>query len=175
MSKKSRAQLVAKYRKLEKNKFEILAMLKNQTYEKLNHSDGDNWSVNQILYHHYQAEKLSLEYIKKKIDENDTLEKAGFVESIKSKLLNFLLWLPVKYKSPKRIADVPETVELDELSTKWSDLRFEMKTLIDKIPEKTINSKIFNHPRIGMITIGQALEFIDWHLKHHLPQIKNQL
>jgi len=175
MSTKSKATLYSKFDQLEKTKREVLNMVKDKNNQDLNTSDEGSWSINQVLYHHYLAEKLTIEYINKKLSENGSLENAGITELLKSKLLNLLLWLPIKFKSPKRIADVPETIELNNLINDWSSLRNELKKIINNFSDKAIGSKVFLHPRVGMITMSQTLDFIDMHLKHHIPQIKNQL
>lgn len=132
---------------------------------------ADKWSPGQVIFHLVQVEQFSVSYVKKKLSYPGTLKKTGAGSAFRFFLLKFFLNLPVKYKAPARVAEVPEVLYKDELLKQWEETRKEMAKLLDSFPEELLDKNIFRHLVAGRLSISQMLDFINDHINHHLPQI----
>lgn len=174
---KEKDSLFKKFQSLQKSKNDLLQMIGEYSEEQLNEPMTEGkWSIAQVLYHVYLAEKLSLQYMKKKTLDLTQIHKSGFKESLKSVLLQVSLKLPIKYKAPKVLAEsLPETIDWNDFLLSWGDSRDEVYKFIDWLPADAVNKNIFRHPRTGMMNISQTLDFYAAHFNHHVPQVTAQL
>jgi hypothetical protein len=90
----------------------------------------------------------------------------------KSAAINARLESDERYKAPDVLPEPGNTTSLEELLTRWNLLRDELYHFILTIDSNYFNKLVFRQPAAGMLTILHALEFMDAHLRHHLPQIK---
>ena len=162
--------------KLEGQRQELLSSLINVPAEKLNASTNGKWSINQIIAHLITAERMSVQYLSKKLLGIEQAEDSGIWEEIKMVLLIASQRLPFKYKAPKKVVELtPAPTELNQLAEDWNQVRAEMKNILEQIENKHIQRKIFKHIRAGMLNIQHALKFSREHIIHHTPQIKRLL
>jgi uncharacterized damage-inducible protein DinB len=130
------------------------------------------WSISQILTHVLTSEKLSLNYMKKKSLGVDGLDDTGFLEKIKFFLLALSQRIPFKYHAPKKVVEqTPPPLSYGDLVRQWEALRLELHEFLSTVKEENIRKKIYKHPRVGMLDVSQALQFLNEHLNHHKPQI----
>lgn len=163
---------------LEIEKENLLKRVSELSEEKLNCSiKPGKWSINQILSHVMEAERFSIQYMKKKSLGIDQLQNSGLKEEMKSIILILSQRIPfLKYKAPRVISESSvESISLQEIKTQWSGVRSEMKNLLEDLEEKNIRKKIYKHPVAGYLNARQGVSFLREHLLHHLPQIKKLL
>lgn len=162
---------------LEGSKANLLTLVSKMTEEELNRKpEPGKWSIGQILYHLLQVEVLSLQYMRKKMDNVTDINNTSVKERLRMVMLRGSLALPLKYKAPKVVSEnIPEEINLEGVKVSWTAIRNELYLFIDNLPEDMLRHKIFRHPFIGMINIGQVLSFYQSHFNHHLPQIKRLL
>lgn len=141
---------------------------------RFNTSPGNNkWSIHQILAHLVAAEKLSVQYVRKKMQGIDQAKDAGLIESLKMIVLKISQQLPFKFNAPQPVVALTATYSnLDELITDWNNTRITLKNLLEEIRDDQTKRLIFKHPVVGKLDITQALEFMKEHVAHHLPQLK---
>ena len=157
---------------LQQSKDNILALISPIDESEFHKNTPGSWSIGQILVHLVTSERLALEYMKKKSLGVDTLEKSGFIESVKLAILKISQRLPIKYKVPKTIRErTPEPPRKDELLLLWQNERQQLKMFLESIPHQHVNKKIFKHPIAGMFNASQGVAFLREHLLHHRPQI----
>lgn len=132
------------------------------------------WSAAQVVQHLLVAETGIAQYLEKKLQQTEDLEKAGIAHTLKSLLLRGLLRLPfTRFKAPKRLAELtPDEVDsLPELQTEWQSIRRRLEQLLNEYPSRLLDRAIFKHPRSGMLTIYQTLDFMLDHVLHHQRQV----
>jgi uncharacterized damage-inducible protein DinB len=165
------------FSELEKQREEILQSVKQLSHEAFNRApEPGKWSIAQILTHILTSEKLSLGYMKKKVQAIDQLKDSGLVESIRLWLLIVSQRIPVKYKAPKVVVEnTPETLSLTQLTEAWVNLRKDLAAFLSTIDDKHARRVIYKHPMAGRFDARQTLIFFREHIRHHRPQIERIL
>lgn len=164
------------FRALEVQRSELLNSVKNSS-DKFNLDPGNNkWTLHQVLAHLVAAERLSVQYLAKKIQGIDDAGDTGLIEDFKLLILKASQRLPLKYNAPVPVvASTSSYPNLEELVADWDNTRETLKNLLEKIKEDQLKRKIFKHVLVGKLNIQQALQFLGEHMTHHLPQINRLL
>ncbi|MCP4204665.1 MAG: DinB family protein [bacterium] len=161
---------------LERLRSELLERLSGPDSAALNRRPPDGgWSAAQVLAHVILAERLSLGYLRKKIQRPDLIPRSGAAGAIKSRALGLFLRLPFKVAAPARSADVPETGELTALARDWSEARAEWQDFLEHYPAELANKAVYRHPVAGRLNLEQTLRFLIDHLRRHTGQIERLL
>ena len=134
------------------------------------------WSVAQILTHLLTAERLSLNYMKKKSLGVDKLSNSGAYESFKIAALKISQRIPLKYKAPRVLVEhTPPALSRDEAVSQWNVLREELRSFLEAIDVLNVRKKIYKHAIAGRLDVMQAMQFFQEHIRHHYPQIRAHL
>jgi len=129
------------------------------------------WSIDEILWHVYVSERMSIQYMTKKMAYPDQLLPAGFSARKNSMLLKTFLRSPAKAKVPNSIADIPLEFMGDELIAEWKALRDKLATIIDNTEIDILNRLVYRHPVVGRMDMKGALTFFYEHQRRHGKQI----
>jgi uncharacterized damage-inducible protein DinB len=157
---------------LEVDRIELLSHVEKLTMEEFQKSVNGKWSIQQILSHLIIAERLSLQYLNKKVHGINEANNTGVLEELKMIALKLTQRLPFKFKAPKGLNEITPILNLDQLKFQWKKDRDELKTFLEKITDDQLKKKIYRHVRAGLLNIQHALIFYREHYIHHLPQIK---
>ena len=158
--------------RLEEERIRLFEDLEGLSTEKLDASVNGNWSINQILYHLWVVETSSIKYIQKKTKYPDYLVNVSPLTYLKPKILKLLLAFGVKLKAPKIVSAFPEKIDFHKLNKEWKNSRESLDQLIVELKEKNFDKKaILRHPILGRINLTLALDFFDFHFKHHQKAI----
>ncbi|HEX8425615.1 DinB family protein [Hymenobacter sp.] len=133
------------------------------------------WSAAQVIHHLLVSETSINQYIEKKLRNSEELQKAGLSHQLKSMLLRVLLRVPgFKFKAPARLKELtPDQVPaLAQLRQEWDSVRRHLEQILNEYPDKLLSHAIFKHPRSGMLTIYQTLDFMVDHILHHQRQVE---
>jgi hypothetical protein len=131
------------------------------------------WSIAQVVEHLLASETGTLGYMKKKSSGGwDALEDASDTHHASSAAINARLESNERYKAPDVLPEPTNTIALGELFEKWNALRAELLDFVSHIPPEHFHKLVFRQPAAGMLTVLHALDFMDAHLRHHLPQIE---
>jgi hypothetical protein len=131
------------------------------------------WSLAQVVEHLLASETGTLGYMKKKSSGGwDALEDAGEDHHASSAAINTRLESNERYKAPDVLPEPTNAIALGVLIEKWNTLRKELLDFVSNIEPAHFQKLVFRQPAAGMLTVLHALEFMDAHLRHHLPQIK---
>jgi uncharacterized damage-inducible protein DinB len=151
---------------------ESVAALGDKAYQ----SPGPGkWSAAQVVQHLVISETGIGQYLEKKLLQEEGHQKAGVGAFLKSRLLRVMLRLPfTRFKAPSFLAKMmPETAPpLPELRAEWEAVRRRLERLLNEFPGKLVSHAIFKHPRSGMLTIHQTLDFMLDHILHHQQQVE---
>lgn len=131
------------------------------------------WSIAQVVEHILSSETGTLGYMKKKSSGGwDVLEDAGDEHRASSAAINARLESNERYKAPDVLPEPTNALALGELYEKWNTLREELRSFVSQVQPEHFHKLVFRQPAAGMLTLLHALEFMDAHLRHHIPQIE---
>jgi hypothetical protein len=133
------------------------------------------WSAMQTAYHLITAETFSLGYLQKKIQAKDKVKSAGIMHSLRSALLRLFLSLPIKFKAPKIVEQVPDFKAFTEMKEDWDKTRKGMSDLLETLTDEDVKRELFKHPLAGRMNILQMMDFFNDHLTRHIKQIEKCL
>ena len=168
--------LLESFNDLEARRVALLARLESVDEAGLNAKPQlDKWSIIQILCHLTLAEKLSLDYLRKKLTGSREFEMSGVGSAFKSWILKMLLRSRLKFKAPARSTDLPDQQDLEVTKSRWDKVRQELKEVIESFPDEMRDSMVFKHPVVGPMNICQMLSFFTEHFAHHARQIEYRL
>lgn len=165
------------YELLEAQRHSLLSSIQNLSPEKLNHRIQGKWSINQIIAHLIAAERLSLNYLQKKVNAIHEVKNSGLWEEVRMALLVASQRLPgLKFKAPRVVVEnTPPVADLNALLKEWETLRKDLKNFLEKLPAGSEKKLIYKHARAGRLSTLHALRFFREHIIHHTPQIKKLL
>lgn len=132
------------------------------------------WSAAQVVQHLLVAETGISQYLDKKLAQTEELEKSGWGAFFRSQLLRVLLRVPfLRFAAPPKLKALTptEVAPLAELRTEWEGVRRRLERTLNEYPSPLLNRAIFKHPRSGMLTIYQTLDFMVDHVLHHQGQL----
>jgi len=151
----------------------FLASLNGWSDEQLRKQAEGSWSANQVLEHILIAETGTLGYMKKKSSSGwDVLEKTGEEHIQKSKAVNTRLASPDRYQAPSVLPEPTNNYSFEQMNTQWKMLREDMIKFISSVDDVHYDKLVFRQPIAGMLNLLQAMEFMNYHIRHHLPQIQ---
>lgn len=161
---------------LETQRHDLLEVVKKSPEAFYTKPNETKWSVHEILAHLIAAEKLSLQYIAKKMQGIDAAGDTGWSEELKMSVLKLSQRLPLRFKAPSTVvAATPHYSNIDELLNDWDLTRANLKKLLDQIGDNQLKKKIYKHFVVGRLNITHAILFLKEHVNHHWPQINRLL
>ncbi len=131
------------------------------------------WTVAQVITHIAIAEEGSLAYLTKK-HAGGRHKPASASAPFRLALLNLAISLPLKYKAPAIVADVPAT-SYAEARARWAAVRTGMRSAYGAFPEADIAHDLFKHPSAGRFSLLQGVRFMRQHARRHKGQILRTL
>ena len=168
--------LLESFNDLEQQRVVLLARLEGVGDARLNTKpQPDKWSIIQILCHLSLAERLSVDYLRKKMTKTNELEKSGLGSAFKTWALKMLLRSRLKFKAPARSAVLPDQQEFEVTRSDWDKVRQEIREIIESFPDAMTHLAVFRHPVAGPMNIHQTLAFLTEHFGHHARQIEDRL
>lgn len=164
--------LKEKYLEIEAIKNNFLKKVEALSFDKLNKLPADGgWSAGQVLYHCAFAESGTVFVINKNLAENKIQQKSDIGSVLRNISLILFLKLPLKFKAPKQVSKVPETITLDELKKYFGKNSADFRKILEELPAEMEDKFIFKHPRSGLFNIIQTLNFTREHYLHHERQL----
>lgn len=170
----SRERLLHLFDRMEGERQALLKKLDALPPERLaQRPTNGGWSAAQVITHVAIAEESSLAYLKKK-REFKKHGPVGLSATWRLFVLNTGIQLPVKYKAPAVIADVPDTSYVVSRE-RWDTVRTRMRSTYEELPEALIGHDLFKHPFMGRFNLVQAVGFMRRHMRRHQAQIQRTL
>lgn len=133
---------------------------------------AEAWSIQQVLRHVVTVEQLSILSLARQKGSNKSRRKSVGT-SLRSALLRIMLKSPLKFKAPSIPELQPEEQQnIPALLQEWETVRLQLQQFLDAFPEDRLDYEIYRHPRSGWLTLLQALQFLEDHLRHHQQQLE---
>lgn len=135
------------------------------------------WSAAHVVHHLLAAEQSIGEYLQQQVSEQDRLGHGTWGMKWRAVLLRLALRLPgFRFKAPKRLAvltpdEASALPPLADMRQQWAAVRRQLEQLLNEFPGQLTQRAIFKHPRVGMLTIQQTLDFMLDHVLHHRQQL----
>lgn len=168
-------RLAVRLERLEKARREVLSRLSGIDESTLNRCPADDaWSVIQVLHHVILVEELSIGYIERKRTDT-TAGRAGLKERVRSWMLRVAMRSPLRFDAPSVSTDLPARDSLDDVASRWEEVRTRIRRTLEEIPADAVDRAIYRHPVIGVMSLDQAVRFLEDHLAHHERQIDRTL
>lgn len=165
-------QLIEKYSDIDAVKSKFLKKVADLSNEQLNKIPADGgWSAGQTLFHCAFAESGTIIVINKNLAENSVQTKSDLGSVFRNIALVIFLKLPLKFKAPKQVSKVPESITLDEVKKYFDKNTADFKKILNDLPVELEDKFIFKHPRSGLFNIDQTLNFVREHYLHHERQL----
>ena len=169
---------ITQFDKIDHSLSKLLEELKDYSHLQLNKkTNPDSWSVLQIMHHMMLAEKVTHDYLIKKLSHHPKLKNAGIVTKLRSLAINSFLKSPLKAKAPVVLSgeNLPEESSFWETAKQWTNQRAELRSYLESLPKETFKKEAFKHPMGGRISIYDALTFFEAHFYNHRKQIRKTL
>lgn len=164
--------LAEKYKEIEAVKNRFLEKSARLTTEQLNKRPSDGgWSAGQVLYHCAFAESGTILVIHKNLAENKVRLKRDLGSVFRNLLLVMFLKSPLKFKAPKVVSKVPDSISMEEIRQFYDKNSSDYHTILNELPAELEDKYIFKHPMSGLFTIEQTLSFTKEHYLHHERQL----
>lgn len=165
-------QLVEKYNDIASIKQKLLAKISTISDEKFNELPSNGgWSLGQTYYHVYFSEYGTIKTIQKNLRENKVMNDTKIGDVFRNIFLVIMLKLPIKFKAPKVVSKVPDTISKKEIEEMFAKNSEEFKSILNDLPNDLENKQIFKHPIAGLFNINQCMNFVREHYMHHERQI----
>lgn len=162
---------------LEKDRNELCNLLAEISQDQFTKRPSPGkWSISEIVSHLQTADRLSLDYMKKKSLAIETLKNAGWFDELKMLFFIASQRVPVKYNAPQRVVQSTlREIKLSSIQNDWESILVDYRQFLNGIPEHHTRKKIYKHPFLGRLDAKLCLQSIYEHYHHHLPQIKRLL
>ncbi len=171
LNKTMRNNLLSGYENYCKNttaELEVYLNMPNAQFQQ-EHIVG-KWSMAQVFDHLLTVEKGTLMYLLKKA-QSEELQNASFRTWLYGFLLRKNLKSAKKFRLPAVLPQPSNEKTAQQLLTELADIRTKMANFIEAWPKQKYRKLVFKHPRAGMLTLQQTLNFIADHWQHHKPQL----
>jgi hypothetical protein len=164
-----------RWKKLEASKQQFVSLLSNKRFEA--HAQPlAGWSLAQVVEHLLASEGGTWGYMRKKSSGGwEALEDASAEHHEKSRAIIERLQSDERYLAPDILPQPTNAIALHELLAQWDEQRQELLKFIREIQPNHYHKLVFRQPAAGMLTVLHALEFMEAHLRHHMPQAERLL
>lgn len=168
----SKAVTLYNFERLENQKTAFIQQFSKCTSVQLHRRfENDQWSIAEVVSHLVIAETLSKKYFDKKLENRNHAHTIGFMSSLRRRLINGVLLLPLKYKAPMAVLNPPADVHFNSAVTDWQHIRAAYKNNIDRLEASDFELDLFLHPLVGKMKLKDAFLFMYEHTHHHQHQI----
>ena len=170
----NRSQLITQVQDLDTELNQLFQSLRPYSHEALNQSPKPGaWSTTQVLHHIMLSERYSQKYCEKKLSFEPQLGKAGWQDSLRSKLVAWYLQAPLKVKAPKNISGpaLPNDSKLADIEEEWLKQREGLHNFFQTVPELYLDKTVYKHPFGGRLSFQGMLTFFRAHFQRHERQI----
>jgi len=165
--------LIPYWEKLVDQKNLFLAELDTWQEEHRPIKPTEGWSALQVMEHIMIAEGGTLAYMKKKTSSGwETLEMSGEEHNTKSKMVNERLQSPERYAAPSVLKEPQGNFPFEGMKTFWNNQRNDMMNFINSLMPEFYDRLLFRQPNAGLLNLYQAMEFMTYHIMHHIPQLQ---
>lgn len=130
------------------------------------------WSIAQVVEHLVLAEEATVRGLHSPRPVPDrglaavaTLRFAMVKAALGSRL--------VKVRAPSRALHPEGVATLDALERRWLEAGAGLEAFLRDLPPPRRGERLFRHPVTGWLSLHQMLDFLAFHVRHHLRQVRS--
>lgn len=163
--------LQARFEKLERQRSEVLSGLALWPEDRLVYKARDGaWCALEIVDHLVRVEHATLERMPELLPQKlpVTLREQVGAFAVRCVMLS-----PLRIKVPGGAAStLPVSPgSLPQVDAEWQRVRAEMQVFLERCLPAQLACAAIRHPVSGSLTLGQTLDFLSAHLRHHTYQL----
>ena len=128
----------------------------------------DSWSLVQVVHHVMLVERESVRFIQGGREPGARRLK----HAVLSAGVRLVLSTGLRVKVPVDAIKPKEDLSLEEVASRWQEIRGDLRAYLERIPEEELERLVFRHPIAGPFNIVQTLGFLAGHLRHHARQLR---
>lgn len=129
------------------------------------------WSIAQVVEHLTLAEELALRGLRSPHPVADRGSAA--LASLRLALVKGVLGSRVvRVDAPSRALLPTGTAALDALERRWLEAGAGIEAFLRDLPPARRGERLFRHPVAGWLSLGQMLDFLAFHVRHHRRQVR---
>lgn len=159
---------------LDQRKSALVHDLSAWTPEQLSWKPNEtSWNALQTLEHIVVLEAICLGFVKQKTADGwQILTQAGDAHIASSVAMNLRMLSSDRFKIPDVLPEPKGDQPLAALLQMWEAGRADLNEFMRGLGAEYRDRLIFNHPISGPMTPAHTLEFLNYHLGHHIPQFQ---
>lgn len=134
--------------------------------EEINRKPSDNeWSIKQVLEHLYLFELEVIKSVQIELENGEVVE-------VKERPIHLTVNRDIKVEAPNNVKPGEEFATMDELKQNLASSREKLQEFVKSVDKRLLEQKSLPHPGFKRLSLAQWIEFIGWHEKRHILQIK---
>lgn len=151
---------------IEAARKELLLEVEGLSDDSLNQRpNAENWSIKQILEHLYLYEEAATKAIQEEIQHGEKI-------NVKEQPIHLSTNRKMKFEAADFSQPTDGFATLEELKEKLMNSRTQLLELLKETDEEVLTKKALPHPGFKMLNLKQWIDFIGWHERRHILQIK---
>jgi uncharacterized damage-inducible protein DinB len=164
--------LIEAYKQSKSQKEWMIQQVEKSTLDGNSIKPDEKWSQYQLLFHLYHVEQSILDYIQYKYSNGELIQEAGIKAKMRYFTLKLMLLTKLKFKAPKKVSEMPESIDFISLKKDWNKTQHDFETFLTNFPKELSGIAVFKHPYAGFLSMEQTIAFIVDHAKHHRFQME---
>lgn len=167
------APLNGQFKQLERSRNELLQRLATYTLAQLQFRPSPvAWSIIEVVHHLVLAEYYATAYIEKKLSNTTAVQTLSTGARFRSWLLTLAMRSPFRFKAPSTRVLPDASVTPTQVLAQWEELRQKWAALLETAKPEHLHLALYRHPVAGLLTLSQAITFVQEHFNHHLQQFQ---
>jgi hypothetical protein len=159
--------------KMEEGRTDFMKAIENWSEEQLRFKPAEAWNAMQVMEHIIFSETGTLGYLKKKTSSGfDGIETSGIENQQNGDALKKRLESSDQYKAPATLPAPTGNLTMEEMTKGWDEARIGLTEFLQSFPAEHFDKLVFRHPIAGPINVLHTLDFLGYHIGHHLHQIE---
>ena len=129
----------------------------------------EEWSAIEVAHHLSTSEYGILQQVQ---TPHPKARKQTLKGNLRNLALRAFMKSGKKAKAPSRLPQPDNSIAWEKLRGRLTKVAAEYDAVVAALPTDKQGYTVFKHPRAGLLTMSQTLDFLADHIKHHLPQVQ---
>lgn len=126
------------------------------------------WSMLQVIEHLVLAEEGTLRVFGQGPAPQP---RVTFRSRLTVRAIELLFGLGARVRVPSKSLAPAGADSLERLRSRWREAREGIVAVVDGLDAEALRQPRFRHPVAGWLTVGQGLDFLERHIRHHERQL----
>jgi hypothetical protein len=130
----------------------------------------DAWSLEDVAQHLWLVERGIVHVLDARWDKPPL--KRGLLSPLTTPLMRLIVHRGYRIKAPVKEIVPKERMAVDAVRAEWDRTRATLHALLERTTPDREARKLFRHPILGAMSVGETAEFIWRHHDHHAHQVR---